>query len=271
MLRRHDDVSAIGRLQDALRDGRVEMFAQTIVPLLNDQLLPSYELLVRLRDPAGAIVEPAAFMSAAMRYQMLPDIDRAVIKTSFGQLRDHFAKTPDSQLSVSINLSGPTICEPQFLEFMLAALAEYQIDGSRLVLEMTEAAAAANMERVQKFMRRVGAEGVRFALDDFGTGVNSLSYLKSLDIGTIKLDGSYVRDIERNTRSEALVRAIVQLADGMGIVTVAEYVETQGIRKRLTELGVQFGQGFAIARPAPLADVLASLADHDPGRVARAS
>jgi len=270
MLRRHEDVAAISKLQDALRDGRIEMFAQTIVPLLNEQLAPSYELLVRLRDPHGAIVEPAAFMSAAMRYQMLPDIDRAVVKTAFAQLRDHFNRFPDSALCVSINLSGPTICEPQFLDFMLTALAEYGISGSHLVLEMTEAAAAANMERVQKFMRRLGAEGVRFALDDFGTGVNSLSYLKSLDIGTIKLDGSYVRDIERNTRSEALVRAIVQLADGMGIVTVAEYVETQGIRKRLAELGVQYGQGFAIARPVPLADVLESLVDSESAQMARA-
>ena len=99
---------------------------------------------------------------------------------------------------------------------------------------------------------------MRFALDDFGTGVSSLAYLKNLEISTIKLDGSYVRDVLTNTRSQALVRAIVQLADAMGITTVAEFVETNGVRDRLAALGIQFGQGYALGRPGPLDDVLAA-------------
>jgi EAL domain-containing protein (putative c-di-GMP-specific phosphodiesterase class I) len=114
---------------------------------------------------------------------------------------------------------------------------------------------------VQQFIRRLTSHGVRFALDDFGTGVSSLAYLKNLEISTIKLDGSYVRDVLTNTRSQALVRAIVQLAEAMGITTVAEFVESNSVRDRLAALGIQFGQGYALGRPGPLGDVLAAVAE----------
>ena len=143
-------------------------------------------------------------------------------------------------------------------------MAKYGIDGTSLVFEITEAAAAANLQQVQQFIRRLTIHGVRFALDDFGTGVSSLAYLKNLEINTIKLDGSYVRDVLTNPRSQALVRAIVQLAEAMGITTVAEYVESNGVRDRLASLGIQFGQGFALGRPGPLDDVLAAVAERAP-------
>jgi EAL domain-containing protein (putative c-di-GMP-specific phosphodiesterase class I) len=222
----------------------------------------TYELLVRIVDAKGNIVEAADFMSAATRYQILPEIDRAVCERAFEQLSG--AKSASGQLHVSINLSGPTLSDPDFLEWLLASMKKHEIDGNCLVFEITEAAAAANLQQVQHFIRRLAVLGVRFALDDFGTGVSSLAYLKNLDISTIKLDGSYVRDVLTNTRSQALVRAIVQLADAMGITTVAEYVESNGVRDRLATLGIQFGQGFALGRPGPLDDVLAAVADRAP-------
>ena len=147
-------------------------------------------------------------------------------------------------------------------DWLLSAMAKYNIEGTSLVFEITEAAAAANLAQVQQFIRRLTSHGVRFALDDFGTGVSSLAYLKNLEISTIKLDGSYVRDVLTNTRSQALVRAIVQLADAMGITTVAEYVESNGVRDRLAALGIQFGQGYALGRPGPLDDVIAAVVEH---------
>ncbi len=260
IIRRHDDIVAIGRIRDALQEGRIEVYAQTVAPLINNSLPLAYELLVRLRDTNGALMEPAQFMSAATRYQLLPEMDRAVVRKSFEQLKAFNAKMKGETIRVSINLSGPTIGSVGFADWLEAAMQEYGIQGKDLVFEITEAAAAANLAQLQACMKQLSALGVRFALDDFGTGVNSLAYLKALDVSTIKLDGAYVRDIEKNTRSEALVCAIVQLADGMGITTVAEYVETVGIRNRLAELGVQFGQGFAIARPVPFRDVLDAVA-----------
>ena len=265
MIRRHDEIGLIGSVREALRLQRIVVFAQPITPLINQNLPVTYELLVRIIDAKGNIVEAADFMSAATRYQILPEIDRAVCERAFSQL----SKSKGEPVKVSINLSGPTLSDPEFMEWLLSAMAKYQIDGTSLVFEITEAAAAANLAQVQQFIRRLTSHGVRFALDDFGTGVSSLAYLKNLEISTIKLDGSYVRDVLTNTRSQALVRAIVQLAEAMGITTVAEFVESNGVRDRLAALGIQFGQGFALGRPGPLDDVLAALADRAPEGRAR--
>ncbi len=260
MIRRHDEIGLIGSVREALRQQRIVVFAQPITPLINTSLPVTYELLVRILDAKGNIVEAADFMSAATRYQILPEIDRAVCERAFQQL----GRNTGEPVRVSINLSGPTLGDPDFLEWLLSAMAKYEIDGTSLVFEITEAAAAANLGQVQQFIRRMTSHGVRFALDDFGTGVSSLAYLKNLEISTIKLDGSYVRDVLTNTRSQALVRAIVQLADAMGITTVAEFVESNGVRDRLAALGIQFGQGFALGRPGPLDEVLAAVAERAP-------
>lgn len=259
MIRRHDEIGLIGAVRDALRNRRIVVFAQPITPLINRALPVTYELLVRIIDNKGNLVEAADFMSAATRYQILPEIDRAVCERAFEQLSK--GASTSGPLRVSINLSGPSLSDPDFLEWLLSAMAKYGIDGTSIAFEITEAAAAANLAQAQQFIRRMTTHGVRFALDDFGTGVNSLAYLKNLEISTIKLDGSYVRDVLTNTRSQALVRAIVQLAEAMGITTVAEYVETNGVRDRLAALGIQFGQGFALGRPGPLDDVIAAVAD----------
>jgi diguanylate cyclase (GGDEF)-like protein len=261
MVRRHDEIGLIGSVREALAQQRIVVFAQPITPLINHALPTTYELLVRIVDAKGNLVEAADFMSAATRYQILPEIDRAVCERAFEQLSRNKETSP---LRVSINLSGPTLSDPGFLEWLLSAMAKYGIDGTSLVFEITEAAAAANLTQVQNFIRRLTSHGVRFALDDFGTGVSSLAYLKNLEISTIKLDGSYVRDVLTNTRSQALVRAIVQLAEAMGITTVAEYVESNGVRDRLAALGIQFGQGFALGRPGPLDDVLMAVAERAP-------
>jgi len=258
MIRRHDEIGLIGSVREALRSKRIVVFAQPITPLINRSLPVTYELLVRIIDGKGNLVEAADFMSAATRYQILPEIDRAVCERAFEQLSTKASAA--GSLRVSINLSGPTLSDPEFLEWLLSAMAKYNIDGTSLVFEITEAAAAANLAQVQQFIRRMTSHGVRFALDDFGTGVSSLAYLKNLEISTIKLDGSYVRDVLTNTRSQALVRAIVQLADAMGITTVAEFVETNGVRDKIAALGIQFGQGYALGRPGPLENVIAAVA-----------
>ncbi len=259
MVRRHDDIDALRLLRDALDNGRLVLYAQPIVPLLNLELPTSYEFLVRIAAKDGRIAEPPEFMSAAARYQMLPELDRAVIRTAFTQLR---AAVPDDDrlpFNFSINLAANTLSAPGFDSWLIETMQRHAIPPSQLTIEITESTAASSLENLQRCMAGLVRAGVRFAIDDFGTGVNSLSHLKALDIATIKLDGSYVRDVGRNARSQALVGAIVQLADSMGIVTVAEYVDHVALRTRLAELGVHFAQGFAVGRPEPLAEVLAEL------------
>ena len=160
MIRRHDEIGLIGSVREALRLERIVVFAQPITPLINHSLPTTYELLVRIVDAKGNIVEAADFMSAATRYQILPEIDRAVCERAFEQLSKH-SRRP-APLRVSINLSGPTLSDPDFLEWLLSAMAKYGIDGTSLVFEITEAAAAANMQQVQQFIRRLTSHGVKF-------------------------------------------------------------------------------------------------------------
>jgi EAL domain-containing protein (putative c-di-GMP-specific phosphodiesterase class I) len=155
-------------------------------------------------------------------------------------------------LQVSLNLSGPTICEPEFADWLENHVKDSGVPGDWIGFELTENAAIANLERAQALIDRMGALGCKFALDDFGTGVNSLAYLKALKLSMIKIDGSFIRDVLENERSESLVRGIAQLAKSMGIETVAEYVETPTICMRLIDLGVQFGQGYALGKPVLL-------------------
>lgn len=260
MIRRHDDIDAVRLLRNALGTERLLIYAQPIVPLLNTALPTSYEFLARIQDDKGGVVEPARFMSAAARYQMLPELDRCVVMRAFHQLRDAVPGDQRLPFAFSINVCGPTISAPGFDSWLLEQMAVHSIPPDQLTLEITESAAATSLDALQKFIERMTRAGVKFAVDDFGTGVNSLSHLKTLNVSTIKLDGSYVRDVATDQRSQALVRAIVQLADTMGILTVAEFVDSVALRTRLAEIGVHFAQGYAVGRAAPLAELLEPLA-----------
>jgi diguanylate cyclase (GGDEF)-like protein len=268
MVQRHEDIDAVRLLSSALESDRIVLYAQPIVPLLNTSLPTTYEFLVRLETPGGRVVEPAEFMSAAARYQLLPELDRRVVARAFTQMRAAVGDAPRLPFSFSINLSGPTIGAPGFADWVIEQLRAQRIPADQLTIEITESAAASSLEALQRFIDRLNREGVRFAVDDFGTGVNSLSYLKSLNVSTIKLDGSYVRDVATDARSQALVRAIVQLADSMGILTIAEFVDSVTLRTRLAEIGVQFAQGWAVGRPEPLAELLQTLAGAAPAPLA---
>lgn len=261
MIRRHDDIDAIRLLRNAIDSDQLVLFAQPIMPLLNLSLPTSYELLVRIVRRDGTIAEPAEFMSAAARYQMLPMLDHAVIRKAFTQMRAAAGDAERLQFSFSVNLSAATLGGAGFCDWLAEEVQRHAIPGNQLTIEITESTASASLEQLQETIARMARIGVRFAIDDFGTGSNSLSHIKALDVGSIKLDGSYVRDILKNPRSQALVRAIVQLADSMGVVTVAEYVDSVALRSRLAEVGVHFAQGFAVGRPEPLSNLLVSMPD----------
>jgi len=270
IVRRNDDVLVADKLRHALDEGRVEVFAQPIVPLRSARTTRHYELLMRLISDAGTHLSPASFMSAATRYRMLPALDRAVISHVFDKLQQHRAALMQEKLRFSVNLSGPSIGDPDFLEWIGSHIGGAGVPGEWLQFEITETAAVANVAHTQALMRRLKARGVQFALDDFGTGVSSFAYLKLFDVKMLKLDGSFVRDLLANPRSESLVRGIAQLGRGMGIETVAECVETAAVRDKLTELGVDCAQGFLFGRPCPIDEVLAvELKGYEPAEAAK--
>ncbi|TAK55607.1 MAG: EAL domain-containing protein [Gammaproteobacteria bacterium] len=260
IMRRHSDVLVVKRLHEALEEDRFVLYAQPILPLGPAHTEPRFELLLRMLAPDGEVLPPEKFLSAAERYQMLPVIDRWVVGHALAALRPHAGVLRGRGLSFSINVSGPSLAAEDFLEFLEGSIRSSGLPPEALCFELTETAAVSNLTRADRLMQRIRLLGCSFALDDFGTGLSSLAYLKALPVSVLKIDGSFVRDAGINQRTEAMVRAIAQLAHTMGMETVAEYVETDELRTRMAGLGVDFGQGFAIGRPVPLEEVLGDLA-----------
>ena len=260
IIRRHADVLVVQRLHEALEKDRFVLFAQPILPLAEEGGEPRFELLLRMLDENGGILPPEKFLSAAERYQMLPQIDRWVIRNALAALGPHASMLRGRATRFSINVSGPSIADEAFLGYLESELRNSRLPRGSICFELTETAAVSNLARADRLMQRMRTLGCTFALDDFGTGLSSLTYLKSLPVTTLKIDGSFVRDSANNPRTEAMVRAIAQLAHTMGMETVAEYVESDELRMRMTTLGVDYGQGFAIGRPVPLDEVLGDLA-----------
>ena len=255
IVRRNDDVLIANRLRKALETERIGIVAQPLISLKGDGRV-YHELLVRMVSDTGTFVSPAYFMSAATRYQLLIDLDRAMLIRVFDRLKAARAQLEGRDMRFSINLSGPTIGNPEFLEWLSASIGPNTVPGEWLQFEITETAAVANVAQTQSMIKRLRARGVEFALDDFGTGVSSFAYLKAFDVSMLKLDGSFTRDLLTDTRSESLVRGIAQLGQSMNIQTVAECVETESVRVRLGELGIDRAQGFLFGQPVPLESVL---------------
>ncbi|HXN11139.1 MAG TPA: EAL domain-containing protein, partial [Steroidobacteraceae bacterium] len=164
-----------------------------------------------------------------------------------------------SSIVFTINFSGQSLQDAEFTEHVARLIESSGLPPSSLCFELTESAAIGNLGRAEALMRRLRKLGCNIALDDFGTGLSSLAYLRTLPIGMLKIDGSFVRDVLKDPRAESMVQAIAQLAHAMSLTTVAEYIETEEIRTRITALGVDYGQGFAIAKPVPLIDLLVEL------------
>ncbi|MCU0975946.1 MAG: EAL domain-containing protein [Steroidobacteraceae bacterium] len=260
IIRRHSDVQVVQRLHEALQRDRFVLYAQPILPLAEGRGDMRFELLLRMVGESGEALPPEKFLSAAERYQMLPQIDRWVVSRALAALKSHRSSLAGRPLKFSINVSGPSVVDPGFHDFLEQSIRESGVSADMLCFELTETAAVSDLARADRLMQRIRGLGASFALDDFGTGLSSLAYLRSLPVSVLKIDGSFVRDAASNQRSESMVRAIAQLAHTMGMETVAEFVETDELRIRMAALGVDYGQGFAIGRPQPLAEVLSDLA-----------
>jgi diguanylate cyclase (GGDEF)-like protein len=260
IMRRSADIVVVQALHEALAADRFALFAQPILPLGAEHTEPRFEFLLRMVSANSELLPPEKFLSAAERYQLLPAIDRWVVKNALGALASHAAALRGRAMRFSMNISGASIASDDFLEFLVGSIADSNLPPEILCFELTETSAVSNLARADQLMQRLREIGCSFALDDFGTGLSSLVYLKSLPVSVLKIDGAFVRDAGSNPRTESMVRAIAQLARTMGMETVAEYVETDELRARMAGLGVDYGQGFAIGRPVPIDQILGDLA-----------
>ena len=267
MMRRQDDIAAVGQLRAAFKADRLLLYAQRIVPLQSNELAGGYEILMRLRAPDGTIVTPGPLIGAAHRYQLLPSIDRWVMERTLQMLAPYRNTLSHSSVAFSLNVSGQSICDEDFIDQFVTQLQNANLPVGSVTIEITEQAAVTNLVQASDMTRRLRALGCRVALDDFGTGANSLTNLKCLQIARVKIDGSFVRDIVTDRRSQATVRAIVQLAKGYAIDTVAEFVENRAIADAVGKLGVDYAQGYAFGKPEPLDQVLSHLSEDESRRL----
>ncbi|HYQ70532.1 MAG TPA: EAL domain-containing protein [Gammaproteobacteria bacterium] len=254
LAKRHEEMQWVSRLTAAIDSGRLLLYFQDIVPVDPASKVGRHiEVLVRMLDEDGAMVPPGRFMPAAERYNVIGNLDRWVISNCFSWYNANREKESVIDLdAVAINLSGSSINDSAFLSYIKAEIGKYNIPPGVLCFEITETVAIANLQSASAFIQELRKLGCRFALDDFGSGLSSFTYLKNLQVDYLKIDGSIVRDIDTDTVNAAMLSSIQQLGRAMHIKTVAEFVETDAILGKLAEIGVDYAQGFGIARPAPL-------------------
>jgi EAL domain-containing protein (putative c-di-GMP-specific phosphodiesterase class I) len=212
------------------------------------------EFLIRMRDKDGSLVMPSQFLPAVERYSLSVRVDRWVVSNAFAVIRRAQEQGCAIELC-SINLSGHSVGDEDFLEFVLGELKRSGVDRHRICFEITETAAIYNLESARRFISCLKREGIRFSLDDFGTGLSSFAYLRELPVDFLKIDGMFIKEIVNDPIHLAMVRSINEVGHIMGMKTVAEFVETQEIKNKLSEIGVDYVQGYHIGMPRPVAEI----------------
>ena len=253
---RHSEILKVSELSDSIKANRFRLYCQEISPLqTGTQESSHYELLIRSVGTDGKIELPKTFIPAAERYGMMAAVDRWVISSAFDQYVNLFDQ--EENIKIAINLSGNSLADSSLLQFVRSQIIESGIRAENICFEITETAAISNLERAIKIIADLKELGCEFALDDFGSGVSSFTYLKNLPVDYLKIDGSFVQDMVNDPINVAMVAAINEVGHVMGIKTIAEFAESTEIIKQLTDLSVDYAQGYAISTPMPI-DIVAS-------------
>ncbi len=250
---RHEEMKWVSRISSAVEEDRLELFFQPIIGIgkENGDDRGHYELLLRMRDEDGELVGPNQFIPAAERYNLMSTLDRWVIRKALAELADRDADG-EARYTIAINLSGTSLSEDRFLSDVIKELEKQQLPPGAICFEITETAAISNLSRVIHFMQTLKKLGCKFSLDDFGSGLSSFTYLKNLPVDYLKIDGQFIRNVVDDTVDESMVRAIWEVGHAMGIQTIAERVETKQVLEKLGSLGVEYAQGYYIARPTSI-------------------
>ena len=252
LARRHGEMEWVAQTRQALREGNFVLFAQDIFALTDTGGGRHQEILLRMRGETGELIPPMAFIPAAERYNLMPAIDRWVINTVLSTLSARLRDDAATALGCyAINLSGTSVSDAHLADDISAALDATGVPGACLCFEITETAAIGNLAHALLLMQQLKARGCRFSLDDFGSGMSSFSYLKKLPVDYLKIDGIFIRDIASDPIDRAMVSAIHQIGKLMGLKTVAEFVEDDQILAEVRAIGIDYGQGYGLAKPAP--------------------
>ncbi|VAW89960.1 diguanylate cyclase/phosphodiesterase (GGDEF & EAL domains) with PAS/PAC sensor(s) [hydrothermal vent metagenome] len=236
------------KIDDKLNSNALMLRYQPIVPVADKTLRPHAEILLGITDQTGSLVSPEHFILAAERYRRMPEIDRWVISNVFKFFKQH-PSLLEKLGGIAINLSGLSINDNNIIPFIMDQLKASQLPTSRICFEITETAGIDNLSSAAEFIKEIKQSGVSFSLDDFGTGMSSYAYLKNLPVDYIKIDGSFIRDIARNKSDHAMVKSVTEIGHFMGKKIIAECVEDKTCLEILQQIGVDYGQGYAIQRP----------------------
>jgi diguanylate cyclase (GGDEF)-like protein/PAS domain S-box-containing protein len=257
--RHRGEIQWLQRLQAALKENQFELMAQPIVATdPHGARGPALEVLLRLQDesvPGG--ISPAEFLRAAERYRLMSDVDRWVVQTALTALGRGGIRLPPGR-SLAINLSGQTLGDPLFLEFVVDCLDRTGVTPDQVCFEVTENSVITNIEHAQRFIGVLHGMGCQFALDDFGRGLSSFGNLKNLSLDYLKIDGTFIRNLAADSVNQAMVAAMIKLARTLNFQVIAEQVEDGGALDAAKKMGVDFVQGYHLGRPQPLARVVAA-------------
>jgi diguanylate cyclase (GGDEF)-like protein len=260
---RYGEMQWVTRITDALEHDKFRLFYQHIVPIdgARNAQPELIEILVRMQDESGKLIPPGAFIPAAERYNLMVSLDRWVTRATF----DWLMTNPEARHvgKCSINLSGQSIGDPRFLEYLMDLIVTSGVPAEKVCFEITETSAITNLSEARRFMTELKSIGCWFALDDFGSGLSSFAYLKNLPVDYLKIDGTFVRDIVKDPIDQAMVRSINEIGRVMGKKTIAEFVENEQILNVLRDIGVDYVQGIGIEKPLNLSEFAS---DHDAQR-----
>jgi Amt family ammonium transporter len=257
----------VSRINRACDEDRLELLCQTIVPIRSGvEKLRHFELLLRMRDEQGQLVQPAEFIPAAERFNLMPAVDRWVVRQACTKLAHRRGDLTRQDYTLAINVSATTLNDEQFLDFVIREIDTADLRPGALCFELTEAAAMTSLAAATHFIRELRNRGCLFSLDDFGSGLSSFIFLKNLPVDFLKIDGQFMHNVTHDHIDRSMVEAIAQIGESMGIRTVAERVDSAGVLARLADIGIQYAQGHYIGAPQPVA-ILESLLSNDSGEV----
>ena len=241
-------------VNEAFDANRLVLYKQSIISLRDSSLDRHCEILIRMLDEEGNIILSGAFIPAAERYNLMPKIDRWVIRSLFSQL-EKVGRAEGQTRMVAINLSGATLADDGLLEYIRATGHEFNVAFEEICFEITETAAIGNLSKALHLMKELKKDGCQFSLDDFGSGLSSFAYLKNLPVDYIKIDGSFVKDMVNDPIDRAMVEAITRVGHVMKIKTIAEWVEDERTQACLKEIGVDYAQGYYFGMPDRVVEI----------------
>lgn len=252
LIKQRGERQLIAKISRALETNRFCLYYQKIISITSKPLVEHYEILVRMLGDNDELVSPNEFIPAAERYGLITEIDCWVIETFFSNYQNLSRQEILTKGLYTINLSGASICNHQFMRFLIEQFPRFQIPPQTICFEITETEAIANFDQARYFIGALKEIGCSFALDDFGSGLSSFAYLMNLPVDYLKIDGIFVKNINHNLISQAIVESFNHIAHAMNLETVAEFVEDEMILEKLREIGVDYAQGYGISHPVPI-------------------